>query len=167
VGAPGHVATSFPATTCVDSQKGPSPTGPQSALTVVQWAKVPTGCRDTQEGPSTTGPQSTLMVVQWSKVPPGSQQFAYCSRLEIGLGDTGSRFTQPVRKGLGNPKPEPVQAAFRFFWYISHIIQLTPQQQSAESRNSAGAEALAVARRPKEASREKTRPPPVSRGASP
>ena len=33
---------------------------------------------------------------------------------------------------------------------ISHIVQLTPQQQSAESRNSAGAEALAVARRPKE-----------------
>jgi len=43
---------------------------------------------------------------------------------------------------------------------ISHIIRLTPQQQSAESRNRAGAEALAVARRPKEASREKTRPPP-------
>jgi len=38
---------------------------------------------------------------------------------------------------------------------ISHIIQLTPQQQSAELRNSAGAEALAVARRPNEASREK------------
>jgi len=34
---------------------------------------------------------------------------------------------------------------------------------SAEPRNRAGAEALAVARRPKEASREKTRPPPVSR----
>jgi len=48
-----------------------------------------------------------------------------------------------------------------------YIIQLTPQQQSAEPRNSAGAEALAVARRPKEASREKTRPPPVSRGSSP
>ena len=41
---------------------------------------------------------------------------------------------------------------------ISHIIQLTPQQQSAEPRNSAGAEALAVGRRPKEASREKNRP---------
>jgi len=36
---------------------------------------------------------------------------------------------------------------------ISHVIQITPQQQSAEPRNSAGAEALAVARRPKEASR--------------
>jgi len=35
--------------------------------------------------------------------------------------------------------------------YISHIIQLTPQQQSTEPRNSAGAGALAVARRPKEA----------------
>jgi len=46
--------------------------------------------------------------------------------------------------------------------YISRVIQLTPQQQSAEPRNSAGAEALAVARRPKEASREKTQPPPVS-----
>ena len=46
-------------------------------------------------------------------------------------------------------------------------MQLAPQQQSAEPRNSAGAEALAVARRPKEASREKTRPPPVSRGSSP
>jgi len=39
-----------------------------------------------------------------------------------------------------------------YFWYISHIIQLTPQQQSAEPRNSAGAEALAVARRPEVAS---------------
>jgi len=47
--------------------------------------------------------------------------------------------------------------------FVSHIIQLTPQQQSAEQRNSAGAEALAVAIRPKEASREKTRPPPVLR----
>jgi len=34
--------------------------------------------------------------------------------------------------------------------FISHIIQLTPHQQSAEPKNSAGAEALAVARRPKE-----------------
>jgi len=32
-----------------------------------------------------------------------------------------------------------------FFFFISHIIQLTPQQQSTEPRNSAGAEALAVA----------------------
>jgi len=44
---------------------------------------------------------------------------------------------------------------FRFLLFISRIIQLTPKQQSAESRNSAGAEALAVARRPEEASREK------------
>ena len=36
---------------------------------------------------------------------------------------------------------------------LSHITQLTPQQQSAEPRNSAGAEALAVVIRPKEASR--------------
>jgi len=50
---------------------------------------------------------------------------------------------------------------------VSHVIQLTPQQQSAEPRNSAGAEALAVARGPKEASGEKTRPPPVLRGSSP
>jgi len=41
-----------------------------------------------------------------------------------------------------------------FFFLISHFIQLTPKQQSAEPRNSAGAEALAVARRPYEASRE-------------
>ena len=53
------------------------------------------------------------------------------------------------------------------YFCVSHIIQLTPQQQSAEPRNSAGAEALIVARRPNEASREKTRPPPVSRGSSP
>jgi len=39
--------------------------------------------------------------------------------------------------------------------YISHSIQLTPQQLSAEPRSSAGDEALALARRPKEASREK------------
>jgi len=48
------------------------------------------------------------------------------------------------------------------FCYISHIIQLTPQEQSAEPKNSARAKALTVARRPKEASSEKTRPPPVS-----
>jgi len=42
-----------------------------------------------------------------------------------------------------------------FIFFISHIIQLTLQEQSAEPRNSAGAEALAVARRPEEASREK------------
>jgi len=54
-----------------------------------------------------------------------------------------------------------------FLFFISHIIQLTSRQQSAESRNRAGAEALAVARRPEEASRERTRPPPVSRGSSP
>jgi len=53
-----------------------------------------------------------------------------------------------------------------FFSFSSHVIQLTPQQQSAEPRNRAGTEALAVARRLKEASREKTRPPPVSRGSS-
>jgi len=41
------------------------------------------------------------------------------------------------------------------FILILYIIQLTPPQQSAEPRNSAGAEALAVAIRPKEASREK------------
>jgi len=29
-----------------------------------------------------------------------------------------------------------------FFWFFSHIIQLTPQQESAESRNIAGAEEL-------------------------
>jgi len=51
--------------------------------------------------------------------------------------------------------------------YLSLIIQMPPQKLSAEPRNSASAEALAVARRPKEASREKTRPPPVSRGSSP
>jgi len=46
------------------------------------------------------------------------------------------------------------------------MIKLTPQELSAEPRNSAGVEALAVARRPKEASREKTRPPPVPGGSS-
>jgi len=49
----------------------------------------------------------------------------------------------------------------------SHSIQFTPHQQSAEPIIRAGAEALSVAIRPKEASREKTRPPPVSRGSSP
>jgi len=39
---------------------------------------------------------------------------------------------------------------------VSHIIQLTPQEQSAEPNNIASAEALTVARRPKESSREKT-----------
>jgi len=58
----------------------------------------------------------------------------------------------------------------RFFVFFckSFITYNTPQQQSAEPRNIAGAEALAVARRPKEASREKkTRPPPLSSGCSP
>ena len=50
---------------------------------------------------------------------------------------------------------------------LSHSMQLTPHQQSAEPRNSAGAEALAVARRPKETSRQKIRLPPVLRGSSP
>ena len=45
--------------------------------------------------------------------------------------------------------------AYTYILYISHIIQLTPQELSAQPRNSASAEALAVARRPKEASREK------------
>jgi len=65
----------------------------------------------------------------------------------------------------GARRPGPASSPSLFC--ISHIFQLTPQQQSAEPRNSAGAEALAVARRPKAASREKTRPPPVSRGSSP
>jgi len=43
-------------------------------------------------------------------------------------------------------------AVLFFFWYISHIIRLIPQQQSVEPINSDSAEALAVARRPKEAS---------------
>jgi len=59
---------------------------------------------------------------------------------------TGSRSVEGFARG-----------AFFGVYIISHIIQLTPQQQSAEPRNSASAEALAVARRPKEASREKTR----------
>jgi len=41
-------------------------------------------------------------------------------------------------------------------------MQLTPQELSADPKNTASAEALTVARRPREASREKTRPPPVS-----
>jgi len=54
------------------------------------------------------------------------------------------------------------RVSFCFVLYISHTIQLTPQQLSAEPRNSASAEALAVARRPKDTSNEKTRPPLVS-----
>jgi len=50
----------------------------------------------------------------------------------------------------------PNMAFFLFFSYP------TTHTTTAEPRNSAGAEALAVARRPKVASREKTRPPPVS-----
>jgi len=42
-----------------------------------------------------------------------------------------------------------------FLCVISHSIQLTPQELSAESRKIAGAEALAVARRPEEASWDK------------
>jgi len=38
-----------------------------------------------------------------------------------------------------------------FYFCISHIIQLTPPELSAEPKNSASAEALAVARRPKRA----------------
>jgi len=50
-------------------------------------------------------------------------------------------------------RPE-VASREKTFFNISHIIQLTPQELSAEPRNSASAEALAVVRRPKEASRE-------------
>ena len=32
---------------------------------------------DSQEGPSTTGPQSALIVVQWSNAPPGCQQVSH------------------------------------------------------------------------------------------
>ena len=46
---------------------------------------------------------------------------------------------------------------FVFCLCISHSIQLTRQELSAEPKNSASAEALTVARRPKEASREKIR----------
>jgi len=57
------------------------------------------------------------------------------------------------------------------FWSILHIIKLTPQRLSAEPRNSTSADALTdaleVASRPKFASKEETRPPPVSRGSSP
>jgi len=56
---------------------------------------------------------------------------------------------------------------FFSFFCISHIIQLTPQQQSAESRNNAGASALAVAKDQKRHRGRTTRPPPVSRGSSP
>jgi len=45
---------------------------------------------------------------------------------------------------------------YTIFIFISHIIQLKSHQQSAESRNSAGAEALAVARRPEEATTHTT-----------
>jgi len=57
----------------------------------------------------------------------------------------------------GVPAAHSEGALIFYFFFISHIKQLTPQQQSAEPRNSAGAEALAVAKRPTEASREKTR----------
>ena len=54
-------------------------------------------------------------------------------------------------------KYEHERLFFYFFYGISHITQLTPQELSAELKKSASAEALTVARRQKEASREKTR----------
>jgi len=41
--------------------------------------------------------------------------------------------------------------------YLSYHTHLTPKELSAEPKNSASAEALTVAKRPKEESREKTR----------
>jgi len=70
-----------------------------------------------------------------------------------------------VNPRCSNSQPPSPSVSFLFFWYIS-FIQLTPHKLRAKPRNSASAEALAVARRPKEASSEKTRPPPVSRGSS-
>jgi len=49
----------------------------------------------------------------------------------------------------GGSSPWVFVVFFVVFWVILHNIQLTAQQQSAEPRNSAGAEALAAARRPK------------------
>jgi len=53
------------------------------------------------------------------------------------------------------PPDDPGETEEAVFFFFSHSIQLTPQQQSAESRKIAGAEALAVARRPEEASWDK------------
>jgi len=62
---------------------------------------------------------------------------------------------------------ERVNPDFFHFFCISLISYNSHHNSRAQSRDRAGAEASAVARRPKEASREKTRPPPVSRGYSP
>jgi len=49
------------------------------------------------------------------------------------------------------------EAVFFFFsFFISHVIQLYHKRREPGARNIAGAEALAVARRPEEASRERT-----------
>jgi len=89
-------------------------------------------------------------------------------------GSGAAAATSGATAGVPSTRNSTVSAgggAYEYYIYIflffSHIRQLAPQQQSAEPRNIAGVEALAVARRPKEASREKTRPPPVSRGSSP
>jgi len=46
---------------------------------------------------------------------------------------------------------ETLRHDYSLFWggYIFHVIKFTPQKLSAEPRNSASAEALAVTRRPK------------------
>jgi len=58
---------------------------------------------------------------------------------------------------------------FLFFIFVNpSYIQLTPQKLSAGRKNHPGApRRRRVARRPSAASREKTRPPPVSEGSSP
>ena len=69
-----------------------------------------------------------------------------------------------ARKPRSKTRSSKRQLAMFFFFGISLMSYHSHHnsKQSAEPRNSASAEALTVARRPKEASREKTRPPPVS-----
>jgi len=60
---------------------------------------------------------------------------------------------------MATPGPEhieptvPVPSAHFYFYFlcISHIIQLTPQELSAEAKNSASAEALTVASQARQA----------------
>ena len=75
----------------------------------------------------------------------------------VGYTDKARALQQSALPSTGGAR---LSRARRLFSLVSHIIQLTPQELSAEQRNSASAEALAVVIRPKEASREKTRPPP-------
>jgi len=70
------------------------------------------------------------------------------TKVQSGVSSGMRAAVRDVRKG-------GAMVSCKYLWYISQILQLTAHKLSAEPRNRASAEALAVARRPREASRRR------------